>query len=155
MLTRVVWSSHTDAWFGSSQANRSVHSPLAAVSRSTLIISLRLASRASLSSPFSSPCYIGSYCSAFRSSCLLTSLVQQWFTLTNMQYGNIVSRTNGAGWRYTESRTYRTYISRILQPTRQCGAHSRSPQLGECRTLWGERKQAMHYSIDCYVYIYS
>ena len=24
-------------------------------------------------------------------------------------------------------------------------------KLGECRTLWGEREQAMHYSIDCYV----
>ena len=23
--------------------------------------------------------------------------------------------------------------------------------LGECRTLWGEREQAMHYSIDCSV----
>ena len=22
--------------------------------------------------------------------------------------------------------------------------------LGECRTLWGKREQAMHYSIDCY-----
>ena len=45
-------------WFGSSQANRSVfntlswHSPLAAVSRSTLIISLRLGSSTSPSSPF-------------------------------------------------------------------------------------------------------
>ena len=57
----------------------------------------------------------------------LTSLVQQWFTLTNMQHGNIASRTNGAGCRYTESRTYCTYISRILQPTCQCGACSRSP----------------------------
>ena len=24
-------------------------------------------------------------------------------------------------------------------------------QLGECRTMWGEREQAMHYSTDCYV----
>ena len=23
--------------------------------------------------------------------------------------------------------------------------------LGECRTLWGEREQVMHYSIDCHV----
>ena len=23
--------------------------------------------------------------------------------------------------------------------------------LGECKTLWGEREQAMHYIIDCYV----
>ena len=67
--------------FGSSQANRSVfntlsrHSPLAAVSRSTPIISLRLGSSASLSSPFSSSCYVGSHCSAFLSclSCLLSS----------------------------------------------------------------------------------
>ena len=57
--------------FGSSQANRSVfntlsrHSPLAAVSRSTSIISLRLGSSASLSSPLSSSCYVGSPCSAF------------------------------------------------------------------------------------------
>ena len=55
-------------WFGSSQANHSVfntlsrHSPLAAVSRSTSIISLRIAS---LSSLFSSSRYIGSHCSAF------------------------------------------------------------------------------------------
>ena len=53
-------------WFGSPQANRRLykyteHSPLAAVSRSTLIISLRLASCASLSSPFSSSCYVGSH----------------------------------------------------------------------------------------------
>ena len=24
-------------------------------------------------------------------------------------------------------------------------------QLRECRTMWGEREQVMHYSIDCYV----
>ena len=60
-------------WFRSSQANRFVfntlsrHSPLAAVSRSTSIISLRLGSSASLSSPFSSSCYVGSHCSAFLS----------------------------------------------------------------------------------------
>ena len=65
-------------WFGSSQANRSVfntlrrHLPLVAVSRSTSIISLHLASRASLFSPFSSSCYIGSHCSAFL-SCLLSN----------------------------------------------------------------------------------
>ena len=67
--------------FGSSQANRSVfntlsrHSPLAAVSSSMPIISLRLGSSASLSSPFSSSCYVGSYCSVFPSclSCLLSS----------------------------------------------------------------------------------
>ena len=60
-------------WFGSSQANRSFfntlsrHSPLAAVSRSTSIITLRLGSSASPSSPFSSSCYVGSHCSAFLS----------------------------------------------------------------------------------------
>ena len=60
-------------WFGSSRANHSVfntlsrHSPLAAVSRSTSIISLRLGSSASLSLPFSSSCYVGSHCSAFLS----------------------------------------------------------------------------------------
>ena len=60
-------------WFGSSRANHSVfntlsrHSPLAAVSRSTSIISLRLGSSASLSSPFSSSCYVCSHCSAFLS----------------------------------------------------------------------------------------
>ena len=26
-----------------------------------------------------------------------------------------------------------------------------TPKLGECRTLWGKREQAVHYSIDCYV----
>ena len=60
-------------WFGSSQANYSVfntlsrHYPLAAVSRSTSIITLCLGSSASLSSPFSSSCYVGSHCSAFLS----------------------------------------------------------------------------------------
>ena len=60
-------------WFGFSRANHSVfntlsrHSPLAAVSRSTSIISLRLGSSASLSSPFSSSCYVCSHCSAFLS----------------------------------------------------------------------------------------
>ena len=58
--------------FGSSQANRSAFNtepalPLAAVSRSTSIISLRLGSSASLSSPFSSSCYVCSHCSAFLS----------------------------------------------------------------------------------------
>ena len=45
------------------------------MSRSTLIISVHLASRVSLSSPFSSPCYVGSHCSAFLSckSCLLSN----------------------------------------------------------------------------------
>ena len=68
-------------WFGSSQANRSVfntlsrHSPLAAVSSSTSIISLRLGSSAALSSPFSSSCYVCSHCSAFL---LVLSLEQQW-----------------------------------------------------------------------------
>ena len=47
---------------------RPEHSRLAAVLCSTLIISLRLAIRASLSSPFSSPCCVGSHCSAFLSS---------------------------------------------------------------------------------------
>ena len=70
-------------WFGSSQANHSVfntlsrHSPLATVSRSTSIISLRLGSSVSLSSPFSSSCYV---CSPlFSLSVLLVlSLEQQW-----------------------------------------------------------------------------
>ena len=44
-----------------------MHSPLAALSRSTSIISLRLGSSASLSSPFSSSCYVGFHCSAFLS----------------------------------------------------------------------------------------
>ena len=33
------------------------------------------------------------------------------------------------------------YVERGVNDTR----------LGECRTLWGEREQAMHYSIDRYV----
>ena len=92
-------------WFGSPQANRCLykyteHSPLpVAVSCSTLIISLRLASRASLSSPFSSPCYIIWSPLFSRSVLLVLSLEQQW---TNMQHGNISSRTNGAGCIYTE-----------------------------------------------------
>ena len=116
-------------WFGSSQANRSVHSLLAAVSRSTLIICLRLASHASLSHRFQVPVTLAPTVQLFHmSSCLLTSLVQQWFTLTNMQYGNIVSRTNGAGCRYTESRTYSTYIHIENSP-------ANSP-------VWGERERA-------------
>ena len=47
------------------------HSPLAAVSHSTSIISLRLGSSASYSSPFSSPCYAGSHVQPF----FLASLV--------------------------------------------------------------------------------
>ena len=73
--------SHRPLWFGFSRANHSVlntlsrHSPLAAVSRSTSIISLRLGSSASLSSPFSSSCYICSHCSPVL---LVLSLEQQW-----------------------------------------------------------------------------
>ena len=60
-LARVIWSSHADL-SGSGphklislcQALIHRHSPLAAVSCSTLIISLSLASRASLSPPFKS-----------------------------------------------------------------------------------------------------
>ena len=70
-LARVIWSSHTDL-SGSGphklislcQALIHRHSPLAAVSCSTLIISLRLASHASLSSPFKSLLYVGPHCSA-------------------------------------------------------------------------------------------
>ena len=73
LLTRFIWSSHADLSGSgphklialSYTLNR--HSPLAAVSRSTSIISLRLGSSASLSSPFSSSCYVGSHCSAFLS----------------------------------------------------------------------------------------
>ena len=66
------WSIHADlSGSGSHQLivvfNALSTPPLAAVSRNTLIISLRLASRASLSSLFSSPCYVGSHCSAFLS----------------------------------------------------------------------------------------
>ena len=73
LLTRVIWSSHADLLFGSSRANHSVfnalsrYSPLAAVSRSTSIISLCLGSSVSLSSPFSSSCNVRSHCSAFLS----------------------------------------------------------------------------------------
>ena len=73
VLTRVIWSSHADLSGSGSRANHSVfntlswHSPLAAVSRSTSIISLRLGSSPSLSSPFSSSCYVCSHCSAFLS----------------------------------------------------------------------------------------
>ena len=45
----------------------SEQSPLAAESYATLTISLRLASSASFSSLFSSPCYVDSHCSAFPS----------------------------------------------------------------------------------------
>ena len=66
-------ATQTKLWFWSSSANRSEHFPLTAVSRITLIISPCLASRASLSSPFSSP--HRSHCSAFLSclSCLLSN----------------------------------------------------------------------------------
>ena len=58
-------------WFGPhkpialSLTTLSQHSPLATASPSTSIISLCLGSSASLSSLFSSPCYVGSHCSAF------------------------------------------------------------------------------------------
>ena len=60
-LARVIWSSHADLsgsgphkLISPCQALIHRHSPLAAVSCSTLIISLRLASHASFSSPFKS-----------------------------------------------------------------------------------------------------
>ena len=60
LLTSVIWSSHADL-SGSGLHKliavfmNTLSSPLAAVSHTTLIICLCLASRASLSSPFSSP----------------------------------------------------------------------------------------------------
>ena len=96
-------------WFGSPQANRRLYkyteqSPLAAVSSRTLTISLRLASRASLSSPFPSPCYVGSHNSAFLSC-----------------WSNLLSNEQHAIWKYCIAhkwgmmyiygiRTYQTYI---------------------------------------------
>ena len=84
LLTRVIWSSHADlrVWFGSSLVNRSVfntlsrHYPLVAVSRSTSIITFRLGSSASLSSPFQVPVTlvptVQSFCPA-TSLCLLSN----------------------------------------------------------------------------------
>ena len=66
-----LFESRRPLWFGShkpialSLTTLSRHSPLATASRSTSMISLCLGSSASLSSPFSSPCYVGSHCSAF------------------------------------------------------------------------------------------
>ena len=75
LLTRVIWLSYADLSGSGPHKlySRSVfntlsrHSPLATVSRSTSIISLRLGSSASLSSLFSSSCYVGSHCSALLS----------------------------------------------------------------------------------------
>ena len=44
------------------------------------------------------------------------------------------------------------YISLSKERPRYAHSMKSSPlSLGECRTLWGEHGQAMHYSIDCYV----
>ena len=102
--------------FGSSQANRSVfntlsrHSPLAAVSRSTPIIILRLGSSASLSSLFSSSCYVGSHCSAFLSclSCLLSS---RGYMNQHAMWKYCIAHKWGRMHVYTEyARTKHTYI---------------------------------------------
>ena len=70
-----------------------------AESRSTpLITSLRLASRGSLYSPFSSPCCVYSHCSAFLFWYSL--LGKSSFNQLHEQRGNIVSRTNRAEFIY-------------------------------------------------------
>ena len=70
--TRVIWSSHEDLPGSGPHelitlSTLSRHSPLAAASRSTSIISLCLGCSTSLSSPFSSSCYVCSHCPAFLS----------------------------------------------------------------------------------------
>ena len=52
-----------------------------------------------------------------------------------------------------EQNAYTEYARTIYFPfAPQVWGLLRSPQLlGECRTLWGEREQAMHYSIDCHL----
>ena len=85
-------------------ANRSVHWALSATHRSAesrstpLITSLRLASRGSLYSPFSSPCCVDSHCSAFLFWYSL--LGKSGFNQLREQRGNIVSRTNRAEFIY-------------------------------------------------------
>ena len=72
-VTRVIWSSHAD--LSGSSPHKLIALPLTLSRHSrwrqchaaTSIISLRLGSSASLSSPFSSFCYVASYCSAFLS----------------------------------------------------------------------------------------
>ena len=128
-----------------------MHSPLAAVSRSMLIIGLRLASRTSLSSPFSSPCYVGSYCSAFLScqSCLLTSLVlcatvvyiNQLAILHRAQMGQDVDIRNHVCNVYRESSSQLASVglcgvtlTPIMLPP--CMLHPHL--LGRSRASWGE-----------------
>ena len=73
LLTRVIWSSHAD--LSGSGPHKLIALPLTLSRHShwrqchaaTSKISLRLGSSASLSSPFSSSCYIASHCSAFLS----------------------------------------------------------------------------------------
>ena len=73
LLTRVIWSSHAD--LSGSGPHKLIALPLTLSQHSrwrqchaaTSIISLRLGSSASLSSPFSSSCYVASHCSAFLS----------------------------------------------------------------------------------------
>ena len=73
LLTRVIWSSHAD--LSGSGPHKLIALPLTLSRHScwrqchaaTSIISFRLGSSASLSSPFSSSCYVASHCSAFLS----------------------------------------------------------------------------------------
>ena len=39
----------------------------------------------------------------------------------------------------------------ILRSALCCATLHYNNLLGECRTLWGRREEATHYSIDCYV----
>ena len=41
----------------------------------------------------------------------------------------------------------------IILPYMGSNLSSINYKLGECRMLWGEHEQAMHYSIDCFVAI--
>ena len=72
-VTRVIWSSHAD--LSGSDPHKLIALPLTLSRHSrwrqshvaTSIISLHFGSSASLSSPFSSSCYVASHCSAFLS----------------------------------------------------------------------------------------
>ena len=122
--------------FGSSQANRSVFNtlstpPLAAVSRSTLIISLHVLL---VMPPFPHHFQVPVICwfPLFSLSQFCPASLVSWATVVNMQCRNIASCTNGAGCIHTEyTRTKHvyiyTYIYRQFSPQVWDSLHS--PQL--------------------------
>ena len=116
LLTRVIWSSHADLSGSGAQANRSVfntltrHSPLAAASCSTSVISLHLGNSASLSSRFSSSCMLHWFPLFSLSVLPVWSLEQKWLHEPTCNV-KILHRTQMGQDVYIYGvRTYQTYI---------------------------------------------